>query len=396
MRMLKNPPSRRDASRPIVSITPLSLDRDSRTLKQARAAAHFGCPSVVTQACPAQRGVDGLTLRAAAPCREGGGLLGILRRYLWQLGIATYRATPAGARLYHLHAPYQFPAVYLRARKARAPLVYDVHDDYTRMESHSGGVLHRRLLGPALARLERLCIRKAAAVVTVCETIAASYARRFGTEVLVVRNSHDSRTDVSPSLALREVCGVTDADPLAVVIGQAKAGRATGALLRAFATLPDNAHLAFVGRGYEDLRGAIADLGLTGRVHLVPPVAPWEVVPFIAGADVSLILYTPINDNYRASLPNSLFQSFAAGLPLLYPDLPEIRRLAERYDAGLCIDPHDEAALATALQTVFTDTERAQHFAHGAARAHEDIGWHKEERLLLDLYTRLLAEDACS
>ena len=33
------------------------------------------------------------------------------------------------------------------------------------------------------------------------------------------------------------------------------------------------------------------------------------------------------------------FQPIAAGLPVLYPELPEIRRIAEQYELGVPIDP---------------------------------------------------------
>ena len=69
--------------------------------------------------------------------------------------------------------------------------------------------------------------------------------------------------------------------------------------LDALLLLPDQVHLAFVGRNYDSSLEDIQGRDLADRVHVVPPVLPNEVVPFIRTADAALILYFPWSVNYE-------------------------------------------------------------------------------------------------
>ncbi|NJB69227.1 glycosyltransferase involved in cell wall biosynthesis [Desulfobaculum xiamenense] len=389
-------PSSDHSQRPatVASVTPLPLSRDSRTMKQAATVARLSLRSVVVEGAPGlplPQSLGLATRTAVARPDTGRGALAVASRYLWRLGAATYRATPPDAALYHLHAPYQFPAVYARARRTGAPIVYDAHDFYTAMERpDAAGMAERLVLHPLLARLEAACVRHCAALITVCDGLADLYRERYGREATVIRNCHDARLDVAPSTGIRDACDVGPDVFLVAVIGQAKAGRPTDAALAALTALPEHAHIALLGRGHEAIATAARMAGLAGRVHALPPVAPWEVVPFVCGANASLILYTPISQNYRFSLPNALFQSLAAGLPLLYPDLPEIRAVAEPRHCGLVIDPTDSAGIASALARIMDDAAHAASLREAATRAGHELSWAAEESRLSELYARLL------
>src|SRR5262249_20315435 len=137
-------------ARTIVAVTPMPLDRDSRTLKQAHTLAAAGYRSLVVAAgrlievsadaeipftrdtllsAPSvtERRMDHLR-RAKVPwllhaCLFAGwlGVYGI-RSFLRPLRRLPY------ADLYILHECSTYPAVALRARLARARLIYDAHD----------------------------------------------------------------------------------------------------------------------------------------------------------------------------------------------------------------------------------------------------------------------------
>lgn len=359
----------------------------------------FGYTSVVVEgeesAHNAPLALEGITTHAASSRPETGqGGFAILRRYLGRLGWETFRKLPARADIYHLHAPYQFPAVFLRSLLSQAPYIYDAHDFYTDMEpKDSLGAFQRYLLTPLLRLLERICIRRATAVIMVGSIQAEMYRKAYGVTAVVIRNCHDSRLDTAPQTSIRDACGVDDTVFLAVVIGHAKSGRNTAPLLDALTHLPDSVHIAFLGKGYDHLGKDAVSIGLTKRIHILPPVMPWEVVPFVEGADAALILYTPISPNYRASLPNAFFQSVAAKLPLLYPDLPEIRSLSERYGLGICIDPNSPKSITSAILTMLNPQTRQQ-FQANATRAAQDLTWENEERHLAAIYDQLLGKEA--
>jgi glycosyltransferase involved in cell wall biosynthesis len=315
--------------------------------------------------------------------------------YAIDFGLVTFRRTPP-ASLYYLHAFYQFPAIYCLSRRHGVPYIYDAHDFYSRLEEPDQISWSRRhLVLPFERWLERKCIKHAAAIVTVADGIADLLRETFGCESVVIRNCHDSRLDQEHPPAMRETIGIRPDDFLVVVIGRAKKGRAILELLQAVADLPDKVHVAFLGSGYQDkFADDVQRLGLAGRVHFVPPVKPFEVVPFVRSADAAAILYYARSVNYAYSLPNGFFQSVAAELPVLYPDLIEIKKVAEHFDIGIRIDPRNSQSLRAGIETLRNDNGRYEQLRRNLRKAHITLDWEKEEKKLHELLADILVEKA--
>ncbi len=401
--------------RVVASVTPLAVERDSRTFRQAATVARLGYRSVVIEggASRLDRADLPFELRslggrdaASGPGAVGPGrglptegLTGKLARRLRQFlarvpgvgyavdhvylyGLRTFLATPKAA-LYYLHAFNQFPAIRLRCRIHGSRYIYDAHDFYSGIEeARDLGWTDRMFRLPWERWLERRCVRQAAAVVTVSEGVGALQHLAFGCQPVVVRNCEDRRLQRVPCRALREEAGVNPTDFLFVVVGHAKRGQAIPELLEALTATPANVHVALVGLGYGQFAAPIRARGLEARVHLIPPVKPFEVVPFIADADASLLLYYPRSANYLHCLPNGFFQAIAAGLPFLYPDLPEVQKIAREHDLGMLIDPLSPASITDGIVAFVQQPERVSAYRRNAERAREILSWEHEERAL--------------
>jgi glycosyltransferase involved in cell wall biosynthesis len=413
----------------IVSITPVRVEADSRTFKQAVSVARFGYLSIVVEgeessfersSLPfsllslAKRnlkpvGDPAVEVRSeAARPWKAWAFLGELRRslkasaaapvllfllycahYVYRYCWLPLRRTPP-ASLYILHGPHYFPAVYLLCKRHRAEYIYDAHDFYSGITpTHEVTRTFDRWALRFQRWLESLCIRNAAAVMTVSDGIGRLQRDAFGCSSVTVRNCHDLRLDQEPELSLRKAVGLSRDEFLLITVGQAKDGQVIGGALRALCALPSFVHLAFLGMGYERYEDEIRSLGLTKRLHMVQPVKPFEVVPFIRSADASLMLYYPKSVNYVNCLPNGFFQSIAAELPILYPTLPEIQSLADRFQLGLPIDPHDATSIQTAVQALL-NPETAQEFRRNARLAKVSLSWEQEEKTLHGLVCSIL------
>ena len=403
----------------IVSVTPLQVSADSRTFKIAASFARFGYRSIVVEGVqsgldPAglpftlysdetffsskdprpsipgtakpkkysnlERQVKRWTKRMPDPIKNT--LLGVFFPSLYfSAKLFRLRKGLPPASLYYLHGPYQFPAVYSMSCELGTPIIYDAHDFYSDVIP--------TVLGK---RLEAWCIRKAAAVVTVSNGVEKLIQGEFGSKALVLRNCHDARLEKIPSKDLREALKLPSEAFLLVTVGQAKPGLAATEAMEALATLPEKVHLALIGKNTATYQEMVQRYGLQSRVHLVPPVKQDEVVQFIRSADAALILYYPFSSNYLNCLPNGFFQSFSAGLPLLYPELPEIKKLAEKYGLGLPIDPKSPESIRAAVMSMQKDGKSlAKHKEHSLA-ARLALSWEKEEVILYDLVRGIIGE----
>lgn len=399
--------------RTIVSVTPLALERDSRTLKQALSLAAAGYRSVVVAA---GRMIE---ISAGAPIPAGGAVAGPLSapsvterrmeglrrkelpwlvqaqlfggwlalfgmryvvRPLWRM--------PRGS-LFILHECSSFPAVRLRAALSGAPIIYDVHDHYTRIEpDESLPALDRRFLVPFVRLLERRAFAAASATMTISDGLAGELSAIHDCRPVVVRNVHDARLDQASRPGLRQRLELPDGVFVLVTVGNAKRGQALKQGLDALTALPERVHWVVVGDGYERIVPLIAARGLERRVHLLGRLAPDDIVPALGGGDAALVLYHDYSSNYRYALPNGFFQAIAAGLPQIVPPLPEVAALTRRYGFGVEADPRDPASIAAAVRALL-DSDLRDELRARATGAAPELSWEVEESRFLALVRSL-------
>jgi glycosyltransferase involved in cell wall biosynthesis len=404
----------------IVTLTSISVERDSRTFKQASSMSRLGYESIVVEHLASEsREALPFELRTVEQAPSGrlseawrafGRLRhrvwGFLRRlgptraraprtrlrhyiweFLWLFGPTTARATP-DADLYYLHGYFQYPAIYLRARRRRIPFIYDAHDFYSSFAPRETRA--ERMQSWFRERIEAACIRRAAEVVTVSPGCADLIESRFGRRPIVVRNCADLRLDEPAGTDVRRAAGLGEDAFLVVLAGNWKPGLAFNEALVALSLLPDSVHLAFVGAGYGPHEKEARERGLESRVHFVPPVRPTQIDDLIRSADLAAILYRGLTSSYVHMLPNGFFHSVAAGLPILYPDLPDIRGIAADYDLGLPIDPAVPDSVADQVRALLDDPGLLARLKANAERARESLNWQHEERLLVELVDRVL------
>jgi glycosyltransferase involved in cell wall biosynthesis len=414
--MIRHGPSQRVA----VSLTPVSLDADSRAFRIAGSLADAGFRSVVVEGRASSdrfwgeaievRSIGGRNAVSAVPARSTtpyrralgalrGGRLGPLGEQALYLGFRGYdwwqhcrrpsQLLPA-AELYYVHSFELYRAVAPLAARFEACVIYDAHDFYRGIEPiECQRSFDRHCLRPFLDRLEDRVVDSADAVVTVSEGVADLMERGFGRRATVIRNCHDERRDRAVVPPLRRVFGLSAENQLCVVVGNYKPGMAVSVAADALGLLPERFHLAFLGRGYEAMAAKLRSHPAGNRLHFGHFAAPDAIVPSIRSADIGLVIYDVYSENYRCALPNGFFQILAAGLPIVRAPLPEIEATIGHHPVGVCLARLDAAALAQAIARCADDTKTLR--ANAAALAHE-LRWETEAARLRRLVDSLIAD----
>ncbi|MGZ6272308.1 MAG: glycosyltransferase [Candidatus Limnocylindrales bacterium] len=300
------------------------------------------------------------------------------------------------AEIHHAHDMEALPAAQLAARRDGTRFVYDSHEIFM-----AWGPITRqpRWLRWAMARRERSMAREAVALVTVNQAIARELARRLGPRRVVVVHNCPPRWEPPqpPEDRLRRAAGISAQSPVVLCHGGFQPGR--GLEETAAAMLEpglDGAHLVFLGFRPGVLEPILADGRLEERVHYLPGVLPAEVTAWVAGADVDVMAILPADLNSILSTPNKLFESLAAGVPVVSSDFPERRRIVLGDPAGplgaLC-DPAQPASIAAAIRSVLEldAASRAELRARCLSAAHERWNWEQEGARLVGLYAELAA-----
>jgi glycosyltransferase involved in cell wall biosynthesis len=277
------------------------------------------------------------------------------------------------------------------ARRTGARVVYDAHELWRHRN-----VRQDRPLAPHLeAVVESLVIRRVAGVVTVSPSIAHWLQAAYDLPVLptLVRNIPRRAEDPAEPAdgRLRQLAGLSPGTRVIAYGGRITTSRGIEETLEALAMLPPDVHFVLLGYGEPDylatLHARIAARGLGRRVHFVGKVPPAEVSTALADADLSVVYVRPVCLSYEFSLPNKLFESIHAGLPVAAADLPDTAAVVREHGVGEIFDADSPADMARTISTVLADPQRYRDASRAAAQV---LTWQHEEAELLGLYRRVL------
>jgi glycosyltransferase involved in cell wall biosynthesis len=318
----------------------------------------------------------------------------------WRYGIIGWareaaRAAPR-AGVWHGHDLTGLPGAIEGLRLNGGVVVYDSHELFVESGSNARRPVWAKWL---LRRLERSLSRRAYALVTVNQTLADELDRDYGFRRVVVLHNTPSRWDppAAPKDRLRAAAGIEPGTPLALYHGGFGADRGLVPLAEAMlAPGLEGCHLVYLGFGElkERLVELAAEPRFGGRIHVLDAVPPDELLAWVASADVGVMPNQPTTANERLSTPNKLFESLAAGIPVVTSDFPERRRIILEDPAGplgaVC-DPTDPLSIGAAIRSIVSlDSAAAADLRRRClAAAHERWNWETESRRLVDLYADL-------
>lgn len=238
-------------------------------------------------------------------------------------------------------------------------------------------------VSPALAELlrEEHKLARAPEVVLNAPTVGA--APTVGTV---------SPTEEEAAPDLRARCGVDPDTPLVVYSGVASPQRGLDIMVEALPQLP-GVHAALVvnkpdGPYLAEVRATAARLGVADRVHILPYVAHWQVVPFLAGADAGII---PIHHwpNHEIALITKFFEYSHARLPLVVSDVKTMADTVRSTGQGEVFRAEEVADYVRAVTAVLAEPQgyRAAYDRPGLL---ESWTWEAQAKVLDSVYHRLL------
>jgi glycosyltransferase involved in cell wall biosynthesis len=318
------------------------------------------------------------------------------------LGWAKVAAAAAPlAEVYHGHDLMGLAAARAAARRNHGRVVYDSHEIYV----ESGRAAIQPVPVKRLLRwLEWRWSRGIAALVSVNDGYADVLARRLRPPMTVVIHNCPPRWEppAEPRDRLRETAGIGPDSPIVLFHGAFSAHRGLGELAAAMLEPGlEAAHLVYLGYGSQrsEVEALVAEPRFGGRLHRLEAVAPDSLLEWITTAHVDAIPYQRSTLNHYLCTPNKLFESLAAGVPVIVSDFPAMRGIALDDPAGplgaIC-DPDDKSSIAAAIRSLLElDPEsRADLRRRCLLAAHERWNWETESTRLLELYRALGTREA--
>ena len=235
----------------------------------------------------------------------------------------------------------------------RAKMVLNVSDLWPE-SAVAMGMLHSRCVIRAAIGLEEMLYRRSSLVIGQTRHIVSEIARRTGVRTELISNGIDTGAFADPGLvdrsARRTELGFGDE----FVVGYAGLlGFAQGidVILRAAKHLEGRPGILFALFGDGPEKARLVDQarrqGLE-NVRFFPPQPKSRIPTVMACFDASIV---PLRDLriFRGAIPCKLFESMAAGTPIILSIAGEAEDLVRDANGGICIPPEDAHALADAV-----------------------------------------------
>ena len=189
---------------------------------------------------------------------------------------------------------------------------------------------------------------------------------------------------------LRTNLGLQSGDFVAIYQGALTINRGIETLL-AMAPQLNGTRIHLVFMGYGMLEPQVMEVVKSNpNVHFQPAVPYEEVLDYTGDADVGLVSVKPVCLSYLYCLPNKLFESIQAGIPVLVNDLPDCVALVEQFGIGARVVNDTPEGWYEALAEAESKSPAWKVQAiDGMREAQAALNWENESHGLTAIYERL-------
>ena len=273
------------------------------------------------------------------------------------------------------------PAAFLAAKIRRKKIIYDTHEYFTETPE----LVHRPKVQAIWQKIENFIFPKLQVIFTVNDSIAELYKKKYNKNLQVVRNIPP--TYIPYRLKTRKELDLPENKHILILQGTGiNKDRGAEEVLTAMQYL-QNCILLIIGSGdvLPALQKMTKELQLENKVIFKTKMPFEELRQYTCNSDLGLAIDKDTNLNYHFSLPNKLFDYIHAGIPVLASDLPELKKIINRYDIGYFLQNHDPKNIAATIEYIFENAERYKTVKSNTEKAREQLCWENEEKNLLQI-----------
>lgn len=269
--------------------------------------------------------------------------------------------------------------------KSHSRLIYDTHELFTEVPE----LENRRFVKNTWLRIEKHIFPKLKHIITVNNSIARIYEEKYKKSLLVVRNVPEKYKNEN---ALTKIeAGIPEDKFILIIQGSGlniDRGIEEAVLSMEFI---DNALLIIVGSGdvIPKVKEIVAKKHLENKVKFYGKRPYLEMMQLTSLANIGLTLDKPLNDNYKFSLPNKLFDYIQAGIPILSSELVELKRIIENYDIGCFVKTISPEEIAQTINNLIENPSTLEHYKKNCQKAAEFENWDFEKLKLINLFEDL-------
>lgn len=265
-----------------------------------------------------------------------------------------------------------------RFRKKK--LVYDSHEVQTSRTGYNHSFY---------GRLEAFLIKHIDAMIVENHTRAQYNEELYGFYPNVVHN-YPFKQIHNDKINLHELLNLPADEKILLYQGGIQVGRGLDKLIEAAPHFNEGT-LVFIGDGKikQQLQSKVEEAGLQNKVKFLPKVPLNDLPKYTRNAYLGFQVLNNVCFNHYSASSNKLFEYMMAGVPVVACDFPEIKKVVEGYNTGICIDSHDPKEIAWAVNRLLSDSSLHKELRVNSINARKKHNWNLEKVRFLDMYNQI-------
>ena len=280
----------------------------------------------------------------------------------------------------HCHDTVVLPVGLILRATTGAKLIYDAHE----LESNRNGLRwHERNL---IFLFEKLSWRWIDGLIVVSFSINKWYQENIGLKVsAVILNAPEYKKNSSMDKSyLRNKFAIEKDKKIFIYSGLFEDGRGIDFITKAFSEPTMRHHVVFLGYGSNLQKLKELDANYS-NIHVHESVPHTLVVPIVKSADFGLCLIENVSLSDYYCLPNKLFEYAFANIPVVASKFPDIQRVVDEHDMGVCID-------VDIVEFCNVITELAKQNRQFRFTKLEKLSWTENSNTLAKFYEKILTQ----
>ncbi|NMH67661.1 glycosyltransferase family 4 protein [Bacillus sp. RO3] len=311
-------------------------------------------------------------------------------RVVWIRGSIILRMIARGWQrkydIYHSNDLNTLPQGYICAkwRINRKKLVYDSHEVQTSRTGYDSGIY---------GKMEGFLINKIDSMIVENHTRAKYNEDLYGFYPGVVYNypfKQQESVIEDEKVDLHELLNLPKDEKILLYQGGIQTGRGLENLVKAVPLFSEGT-LVFIGDGRikPTLLKMVEELNLQHRVKFIPKVPLKELPKYTRNAYLGFQVLNNVCFNHYSASSNKLFEYMMSGVPVVACSFPEIKKVVEENQLGLCVDSHNHVEISKAVNILLKDVELRNKMSQNSKSASRTYNWDLEKQNFYTIYDRL-------
>lgn len=261
----------------------------------------------------------------------------------------------------------------------RQKLIYDSHEVQTSRTGYNS---------PIYGKMEKFLLKFVDKMIAENHTRAKYNEELYGIYPHVVHNYPiPTKPETSSFIQLTELLQLPKDEPILLYQGGIQMGRGLEKIIEAVPMI-ERGTVVFIGDGRlkPQLIKMVEDQHLANRVKFIPKVPVDELLHYTKNAYLGFQVLNNICFNHYSASSNKLFEYMMSGVPVIACSFPEIQKVVETENVGICVDSHDPLSIAQAVNYLLHHPDVRQQMSENCLAARHHYNWKNEKNVFIDIY----------